>query len=351
MAESRPADPARRGPLATARRPLAALGRFLERRVRALAVVTALGMFLVLVMGANVTATGSGDGCGNHWPLCNGSVLPADTFESVVEYSHRFVTGIEGWLVIATAVGAWRLRRTYPVFRLLVPVMVAFLVIQALMGAAAVKWSQSDEVMALHFGISLICLAAAALIARIVTESRRDRAEDHLRLAAMRARHVAPAGLRWLAAGTLVFSVVTAYLGAYVRHTSSELACLGWPTCEGQVLHGVTGPAGIHYNHRIAAAVLTVLVLAMVWWAWRLRSVRPDLFGVAAAAGVVVLAQSVMGGLVVVTNVQILTTLGHAALMGIFFVAICDLVRCTWPARRPADRTAFHVAMPQAAGD
>lgn len=341
-------DQPRRHPI---RRPFSALGRFLERHVRALAVVTALGMFLVLIMGANVTATGSGDGCGNHWPLCNGSVLPADTFESVVEYSHRFVTGIEGWLVIATAVGAWRIRRTFPVFRLLVPVMVLFLVIQALMGAAAVKWPQSDEVMALHFGISLVCLAAAALIARIVTEARRDRTQDHLRLAAMRARHVAPATLRWLAVTALVFSVVTAYLGAYVRHTGNELACLGWPTCEGQVLHAVTGPAGVHYNHRLAAVVITLLVVALLWMTWRMREARPDLFRISAVAGVVVLMQSAVGGLVVVTNVQILTTLAHAGLMGIFFVTMCDLVRCTWPARRPADRPTMRVAMPQPAGD
>ncbi len=333
------------------RRPFSALGRFLEQHVRSLAIITAAGMFLVLIMGANVTATGSGDGCGNHWPLCNGSVLPADTFESVVEYSHRLVTGIEGWLVAATAIGAWRIRRTFPIFRLLVPTMSSFLVIQALMGAAAVKWPQSDEVMALHFGISLICLASAALIARVVTESHRDRTQDHLRLAAMRARNIAPAGLRWLAGGALIFSVVTAYLGAYVRHTGSELACLGWPTCEGQVLHAVSGPAGIHYSHRLSAVVITLLVLGLLWWTYQLRHVRPDLFGIARIAGVVVLLQSVAGAMVVVTNVQLLTTLTHAGLMGLFFVTMCDLVRCAWPARRPADRIAMRVSMPQPAGD
>lgn len=333
------------------RRPFSAVGRFLERRVRGLAIITAAGMFLVLLMGANVTATGSGEGCGNHWPLCYGSVLPADTFESAIEYSHRLVTGIEGILVFATAIGAWRIRRTYPLFRLLVPTMTAFLVIQALMGAAAVKWPQSDEVMALHFGISLICLAATALIARVVTEGRRDRTRDHLRLATMRARNVAPAALRWLAAGALVFSVVTAYLGAYVRHSSHELACLGWPACEGQIIHSVTGPAGIHYSHRLAAVVITLMVLVLLWWTYQLRHVWPDLFGIARVAGVVVLLQSVVGGLVVLTEIQLLTTLAHAGLMGIFFVVMCDLVRCTWPPRQPADRRVTRLAGAQPAGD
>ncbi|MGN6031201.1 MAG: COX15/CtaA family protein, partial [Thermomicrobiales bacterium] len=63
-----------------------------------LAIATAIGMFLVLMMGAGVTATGSGNGCGNDWPLCHGRLIPQDYLQSFIEYSHRFVTGIEGFL-------------------------------------------------------------------------------------------------------------------------------------------------------------------------------------------------------------------------------------------------------------
>src|SRR5690554_2595026 len=118
------------------------------------AVITAVGMFIVLLMGANVTATDSGAGCGRTWPLCNDSFLPANTIESMIEYSHRIVTSIEGLFVLVTTVLAWPLRKRFPQFIVLVPAVGGTLIIQSLMGAAAVMWPTSAEVMATHFGIS-----------------------------------------------------------------------------------------------------------------------------------------------------------------------------------------------------
>ncbi|MDQ2683679.1 MAG: heme A synthase, partial [Chloroflexota bacterium] len=46
------------------------------RRLRILAIIGTVGMCLVLLMGATVTDTGSGEGCGRSWPLCHGNFLP-----------------------------------------------------------------------------------------------------------------------------------------------------------------------------------------------------------------------------------------------------------------------------------
>src|SRR3954454_19197638 len=73
------------------------------RAARWLAVVTTVGMFLVLVMGAAVTNTGSAEGCGRSWPLCKGQFVPEFTISTAIEYSHRAVTGIEGVLVACLA--------------------------------------------------------------------------------------------------------------------------------------------------------------------------------------------------------------------------------------------------------
>ena len=49
----------------------------------------------VILWGAYVRATGSGAGCGAHWPLCDGAIVPrAPTVEMIVEYSHRLTSGI-----------------------------------------------------------------------------------------------------------------------------------------------------------------------------------------------------------------------------------------------------------------
>ena len=53
---------------------------------------------IVVLWGAFVRATGSGAGCGNHWPLCNGEVVPtAPQVETLIELSHRLTSGVASW--------------------------------------------------------------------------------------------------------------------------------------------------------------------------------------------------------------------------------------------------------------
>jgi heme A synthase len=50
---------------------------------------------VVIVWGAVVRATGSGAGCGSHWPLCNGDVVPlAPTTSTIIEFTHRLTSGL-----------------------------------------------------------------------------------------------------------------------------------------------------------------------------------------------------------------------------------------------------------------
>ena len=142
----------------------------MERATKGLAVAATIGMFIVLLMGATVTNTGSSQGCGTSWPLCHGEFIPEYAFETMVEFSHRLVTGIEGLLILGLAVTAFPLRRRYPELKALLPLMIFTLILQSGMGAWAVMSPQSPPVMALHFGISLVCLASVFLTARVIFE-------------------------------------------------------------------------------------------------------------------------------------------------------------------------------------
>src|SRR5216684_2572943 len=84
----------------------------MARALRWLALATTLGMFLVLMMGAAVTNTGSAEGCGRSWPLCNGQFVPEFTVSTAIEYSHRAVTGVEGLLVLVLTAVMLRLWRS-----------------------------------------------------------------------------------------------------------------------------------------------------------------------------------------------------------------------------------------------
>src|SRR3984893_16445202 len=120
-------------------------------------------MLVVLVMGATVTTTGSAQGGGGDWPLCNGRFVPDFALSTAIEFSHRAVTGVEGVLVVALTVAVLALYRDQRPIRVLAPLMLGFLLLQAGMGAWAVKYPQVPLVLALHFGISLIALASVAL--------------------------------------------------------------------------------------------------------------------------------------------------------------------------------------------
>lgn len=94
---------------------------------------------LVILQGAVVRLTGSGAGCGSHWPTCNGTVVPLNpTIETLIEFSHRvlsfgvLVLGV--WLLVR----ALRVRRDKPGFAAFATAAMAFLVGEALIGAATV---------------------------------------------------------------------------------------------------------------------------------------------------------------------------------------------------------------------
>jgi cytochrome c oxidase assembly protein subunit 15 len=94
---------------------------------------------LVVLWGAFVRATGSGAGCGDHWPLCNGTVVPrAPRIETVIEFTHRVTSGLALVTVIGLCVWAFRLFPRGHRARLFVALSVVFLFAEALLGAGLV---------------------------------------------------------------------------------------------------------------------------------------------------------------------------------------------------------------------
>src|SRR5207244_13339793 len=67
--------------------------------------------YLLVILGAIVRITGSGLGCGEHWPLCNGTLLPPLDLPTMIEYGHRLAAAAVSGLVTALAAYAWCLRR------------------------------------------------------------------------------------------------------------------------------------------------------------------------------------------------------------------------------------------------
>ena len=94
---------------------------------------------LVIVWGAYVRASGSGAGCGNHWPLCKGEVIPrAAALETLVEVTHRLTSGLALIFVIGLVFWAFRrFPRGHHVRRASI-VSLIFILTEALIGAGLV---------------------------------------------------------------------------------------------------------------------------------------------------------------------------------------------------------------------
>ena len=94
---------------------------------------------LVVLWGAFVRATGSGAGCGNRWPLCNGAMVPrAPRIETVIEFTHRATSGLALVAVAALCLWAYRLFPRGHRARTCAALSVVFLIAEALLGAGLV---------------------------------------------------------------------------------------------------------------------------------------------------------------------------------------------------------------------
>ncbi len=128
----------------------------------------------VILWGAFVRATGSGAGCGSHWPLCNGEVLPREPrLETVIELGHRVTSGIALLAVVALLVAVFRQRpRRHPARRAVAWSMV-FMLGEAAVGAAIVLFEYVADnasigralFMSTHLLNTFLLLGALALTA------------------------------------------------------------------------------------------------------------------------------------------------------------------------------------------
>jgi heme A synthase len=101
---------------------------------------------LVIVWGAYVRASGSGAGCGSHWPLCNGEVIPSSpTVKTIIEFSHRLSSGLALLLVAGALVWAFRAYAPKHRLRHFTAAAMFFMLMEAAIGAGLVLFEMVAE--------------------------------------------------------------------------------------------------------------------------------------------------------------------------------------------------------------
>jgi cytochrome c oxidase assembly protein subunit 15 len=293
-------------------------------------------MLLVLVMGAAVTNTGSAEGCGRSWPLCNGQFVPEFTVATAIEYSHRAVTGLETLLVLGLSAAMLLLwRRQREVF-VLVVLMLATLFLQAGLGAGAVLFSQSPLMLATHFGVSLVAFASTFLSVAVVCERTGTGSQREV--------EAPPPGFRNAVLLVTLYVLGLVYLGAYVRHAGVSLACVDWPLCNGQLVPPLDGPTGVVFAHRLAALGAIGLL------GWLASLARRAAVGANAAVWAfgLCIVQALSGALVVWSDLGLFSTLLHAAVMGLLFAVLTYVVRLALAPADSSDISRFGQSPPAA---
>jgi heme A synthase len=130
----------------------------------------------VILWGAVVRATGSGAGCGNHWPACNGQIIPyPKSIETLIEFGHRVSSSFSGVLVIILLIWAFRLTLEHrqKFVRWMTVLSFIFIIIEGGLGAALVRFEwvadnasvERAYVVALHLANTLILLTFMTLTA------------------------------------------------------------------------------------------------------------------------------------------------------------------------------------------
>lgn len=284
----------------------------LRRGLKWLAILTTLGMLFVLIGGALVTKTDSGMGCGRSWPLCHGQLLPSHiTMKTLIELAHRFVSGGVGILLLILSVWSWKAIGHKRETKFLVILSLFFLILQALIGAAAVVWGQSSFVLALHFGISLISFASVFLLTLLIFEV--DQKFDASKV-------VFDKRMKFHIIGVTIYSYIVVYTGALVRHTLSSLACRDWPFCLNDSISLPTNMyQWVQMGHRFAAGIIFLWIAYITYLSFKNYRNQPVIYKGWFIAFILVCLQVIAGALIIVTRLNLYIALAHALFISCLF--------------------------------
>ncbi|MEJ5248493.1 MAG: COX15/CtaA family protein [Caldilinea sp.] len=219
---------------------------------------------LVIIWGAFVRATGSGAGCGDHWPLCNGQVIPrAEQIETLIEFSHRVTSGLALLAVVGLLVWAFRAFPKGHLVRKAAVVSMAFMILEALIGAALVLL----QYVAFNVSVGRAIWMAAHLVNTFLLLAA-------LVLTAWWGQGRAPVRLR--NQGVVGGSLLLAIVGSLVLGMSGAITALG----DTLVITGGISPAEhalvatlveLRILHPVIAFIVGALVVGAAWIAMQRR--------------------------------------------------------------------------------
>jgi heme A synthase len=273
--------------------------------------------FAQVVFGAIVRITGSGLGCGDHWPDCYGSFTPGQGGPTLlVEISHRYGAAALSLAIVALVIAAWLKRKESGVSGsggVLRPALLASLlvIIAALFGAVTVKLALSPWVVATHLAIAMSLLAVLVVVV--------------VRAGGFGASTIPARYERTLRSGRVAVGLtfLSLVLGALTANTpGAAVACQGFPWCS--TVTDTGAPLYIHVWHRIIAFLLLGHLIGIVVGVRKRSEARPIRNAAWAALGVVALQVLMAGAMVEMHLPPTLRSL-HQAIGTVLWICVVTL--------------------------
>ena len=297
---------------------------------RWLVLLTVLTTYSLVVLGGIVRATESGDACPD-WPRCRGELIPPFETAVMIEFSHRLLASVVGFLVLALVIVAWRTMRNNPTISWGSALALVLVIAQAVLGGMTVLSDLSANLVMAHLALASAVLALLVFLAMSVWIP--DRPVTQRRQASTSFRNL-----------TLVTAIATFALmltGSFVVGSGAGLAFRDWPLFDGQLMPSGGRLAMIHATHRLVAGTIGLLIGYVALQAWRTQ--RHDqvlVIGSLFAFGLVML-QALVGAVNVWRMLQPAAMASHLALAVLLWTA---LVMVTLLAHRSAEGSLPHLS-------
>lgn len=219
-------------------------------------------LLLVILWGAFVRATSSGAGCGSHWPLCNGVVLPrSPAAETLIELSHRLTSALAGLLVIGLLAWAFRAFPKGHRVRKGAAWTMAFILTEGLIGAVIVlfEWVAQDASMARVLSMVLHLCNTYTLVAALTLTAWWAAGGPPVRIRGQGRRSLLLGTLVALLLGVAMLGAVTALGDTLFRATSHAE---GFAQTFSDTSH-------LAVRLRVLHPVLAILTGAVLFWCVR----------------------------------------------------------------------------------
>ncbi|MCH7698692.1 MAG: heme A synthase [Chloroflexi bacterium] len=291
---------------------------------------TVFATYSLIVLGGIVRATESGDACPD-WPRCRGELIPPFESAVMIEFSHRLLASVVGFLVLAFVIVAWRTMRNNPTMRWGSVLALVLVIAQAVLGGMTVLSDLSANLVMAHLALASAVLALLVFLAMSVWIPDRP---------VMRQTRES-ASFRNLALFAAIATFALMLTGSYVVGSGAGLAFRDWPLFDGQLMPDGGRLAMIHATHRFVAGAIGLLIGYVALQAWRTQ--RHDqvlVVGSLFAFGLVML-QALMGAVNVWTMLQPAAMASHLALAVLLWTA---LVTVTLLAHRSVEGSLPHLS-------